>query len=89
MCDERAQDDVGFSKVRFKLALFSGKSERIEFRFLIGREKEPEKSEIFALIQRSLQLDQQREDISQTFQQYHDAYYEQNFNDEEEVEFLK
>ena len=61
----------------------------MEFRFLIGREKEPEKSEIFALIQRSLQLDQQREDISQTFQQYHDAYYEQNFNDEEEVEFLK
>ncbi|CAF1064322.1 unnamed protein product [Adineta ricciae] len=53
-------------------------------KFLIGREKEPEKSEIFALIQRSLQLDQQREDISQTFQQYHDAYYEQNFNDEEE-----
>ncbi|UJR20838.1 hypothetical protein I4U23_023949 [Adineta vaga] len=55
-------------------------------RFLIGREKEPEKSEIFALIQRSLQLDQQREDIPETLQQYHDAYYEQNFNEEEEEE---
>lgn len=89
MCDERAQDDVGFSEVRFELISFLGKSETIEFRFLIGREKEPEKSEIFALIQRSLQLDQQREDISQTFQQYHDAYYEQNFNDEEEVELFE
>ncbi|CAF1261043.1 unnamed protein product [Adineta steineri] len=55
-------------------------------KFIIGREKEPEKSEIFALIQRSLQLDQQHEDISDTFQQYHDAYYEQNFHDVEDEE---
>jgi hypothetical protein len=53
----------------------------MNYRFLIGREKDLEKSEILGLIQRSIQLDQEREEMSRTFQQYHDAYYEQNFND--------
>jgi hypothetical protein len=69
----------------------------IQFRFVIGREKDLGQSEILALIQRSLQLDQEREDMSQTFQQYHDAYYEENFNEdgqgklnnEFEIEILK
>lgn len=41
------------------------------------------KSEILGLIQRSLQMDKEREDMSRNFQQYHDAYYEQHFTDED------
>lgn len=53
------------------------------FRFVIGREKDMNKSEILNLIQRSLQMDQEREEMSRNFQQYHDAYYEQHFTDED------
>lgn len=53
-------------------------------RFVIGREKDFEKSEILGLIQRSLEFDKQREEMSNTFQQYHDAYYEKNFNENDD-----
>ena len=41
------------------------------------------KSEILNLIQRSLQLDQERDEMSRNLHQYHDAYYERNFADED------
>lgn len=50
-------------------------------RFVIGREKDFSKSEILGLIQRSLQLDKEREEMSRTFQQYQNAYYEKIFNE--------
>lgn len=50
-------------------------------RFVIGREKDISKSEILGLIQRSLQLDKEREEMSRTFQQYQNAYYEKIFSE--------
>lgn len=36
------------------------------------------------MIQRSLQLDKEREEMSRTFQQYQNAYYEKSFNENED-----
>ncbi|CAF4113881.1 unnamed protein product [Rotaria sp. Silwood2] len=55
-------------------------------KFLIGREKDFENSEIPGLIQRSLQLDQEREEMSRTLQKYHGEYYEQNLSDHDTIE---
>ena len=43
--------------------IFLIKSKR-SFRFLVGREKDPENSEVIRLIQRSLQMDQERSNDS-------------------------
>ncbi|CAF1249877.1 unnamed protein product [Rotaria sordida] len=55
-------------------------------KFVIGRDKDIENSEIPGLIQRSLQIDQEREEMSRTLQKYHEEYYGQNLIDDDAIE---
>ncbi|CAF3325766.1 unnamed protein product [Rotaria socialis] len=54
-------------------------------KFLIGREKDVGNSEIPGLIQRSLQLDQERDEMSRALKQYRDEYYEKTLMDHDEI----
>jgi hypothetical protein len=54
---------------------------RIPFRFVIGREKDVANSEILRLIQQSLQMDQERNEMSRALQHHHDTYNERHMND--------
>ncbi|CAF1531622.1 unnamed protein product, partial [Adineta ricciae] len=47
-------------------------------RFVIGREKDVENSEILRLIQQSLQMDQDRSEMSRALQHHHDTYSERH-----------
>ncbi|CAF2493832.1 unnamed protein product [Rotaria sp. Silwood2] len=51
-------------------------------RFVIGREKDVENSEILRLIQQSLQMDQERSEISRALQHHHDVYNDRHLNDD-------
>ena len=52
------------------------------FRFVIGREKDAENSEILRLIQQSLQMDQERSEMSRALQHHHDTYNERHMHED-------
>lgn len=54
----------------------------ILFRFLIGREKDVENSEIIRLIQQSLQMDQERSEMSRALQHHHENFHDQHVHDD-------
>lgn len=51
-------------------------------RFVIGREKDVENSEILRLIHQSLQMDQERNEMSRALQHHHQAYQERHLQDD-------
>jgi hypothetical protein len=52
-------------------------------RFLIGREKDPENSEVFRLILQSLQMDQERNEMARALQHHHDTYVDRHGRDDD------
>lgn len=52
---------------------------------MIGREKDLASSEIPTLIQRSLQLDQERDEISRVLKQYQEEHYPKTLTDESKM----
>ena len=54
----------------------------VSLSFIIGREKDVENSEILRLIQQSLQMDQERTEMSRALQHHQDTYHERHLNDD-------
>ena len=54
----------------------------VSLSFIIGREKDVENSEILRLIQQSLQMDQERTEMSRALQHHQDTYHERHVNDD-------
>ena len=54
----------------------------VQFRFRIGREKDVGNSEILRLIQQSLQMDQERNEMSRALQHNHDTFHDPHLNDD-------